>query len=88
MFTENHRTNFKMQYYIVSVMIYSKWLIKSFNQYINTLFLLPFVIGMETITPECRRQDDGSPAPESKCDVRSKPPIQQFPCKDTVCPPV
>lgn len=44
--------------------------------------------GTEIITPECRRQDDGSPAPESKCSADLKPPVQHFPCKEDVCPPV
>ena len=44
--------------------------------------------GLETVTAECRRLDDGSPVREDHCDRRSKPPTQQYPCKEEACPPV
>ena len=44
--------------------------------------------GVEIVTPECRRQDDGSPVHEESCDRSLKPTIQQYPCKEDVCPPV
>ena len=44
--------------------------------------------GIETVTSECRRLDDGSPVRDDHCDRRSKPPMQQYPCKDEPCPPV
>ena len=45
-------------------------------------------LGIETITAECRRLDDGSPVKDNHCDQRSKPPTQQYPCKEEACPPV
>ena len=44
--------------------------------------------GIETVTSECRRLDDGSPVRDDHCDRRSKPPMQQYPCKEEACPPV
>eukprot|EP00111_Clytia_hemisphaerica_P001731 TCONS_00004887-protein len=44
--------------------------------------------GIETLTAECRRLDDGSPVRENHCDQRSKPPTQQYPCKEEACPPI
>ena len=45
-------------------------------------------VGSETVTAECRRQDDGSPVNEEKCDESLRPPVQRFPCKDEPCPPM
>ncbi|XP_057290630.1 A disintegrin and metalloproteinase with thrombospondin motifs 6-like [Hydractinia symbiolongicarpus] len=43
--------------------------------------------GIESITAECRRLDDGSPVVEEKCAKDQKPPTQQYPCKEDACPP-
>ncbi|XP_047134767.1 A disintegrin and metalloproteinase with thrombospondin motifs 6 isoform X1 [Hydra vulgaris] len=44
--------------------------------------------GVETVTPECRRLDDGSPSNEDRCDKKTKPPVQQYSCKEDACPPI
>lgn len=42
--------------------------------------------GIETVTAHCRRQDDGSPVPDSRCDARLKPNTQVYTCKKELCP--
>eukprot|EP00794_Sanderia_malayensis_P015623 gene15623-17199_t len=42
--------------------------------------------GIETISAQCRRQDDGSPVPENRCDARLKPNTQEYSCKKELCP--
>ena len=54
--------------------------------YLYLLFLS--LVGIEILTAECRRQDDGSPARESMCDPALRPPVQNYPCKEEACPPV
>lgn len=45
-----------------------------------------FHAGIETVTAHCRRQDDGSPVPDNRCDARIKPNTQVYTCKKELCP--
>ncbi|XP_065067919.1 A disintegrin and metalloproteinase with thrombospondin motifs 6-like [Rhopilema esculentum] len=42
--------------------------------------------GVETVVAHCRRQDDGSPVPDNRCDPRLKPNTQVYSCKRELCP--